>query len=82
METKEQLENEAKTIKENQDEYFRLITTGHCAICLAELDIDEEFMKLIDTSTCSDCHEKGWDSIFQRGVLCGKELKEWKKENK
>lgn len=74
-------EEEMKQIKQNQEEYFRKITSGHCAICLCELNLEPEMIKVVDTATCTDCRQKGWDTIFQMGILCGRELKEWRKKN-
>ena len=77
-ESVEQFEERIKQIKQDQEEYFKLITSGYCAICLVELNIDKNALKALDTTTCEGCHKKGWDKIFQLGILCGRELKEWK----
>lgn len=74
--------DEMNEIKKNQDDYFRLITSGHCAICLCKLNLPKETMKYMDTATCSVCHNKGLDGIFLCGFLCGKDLKNWKKERR
>lgn len=74
-------EQEMKQIKQNQEDYFKSITSGHCAICQVELLLDKRMLKMMDTATCSDCGEKGWDKIFQMGLLCGRELREWRKKH-
>jgi len=80
MVSKMDVEDEVKKVKQNQEEYFRLITSGHCAICLCELALPQEMIELLDTATCTECNKLGFDSIFQRGILVGRELKEWKKK--
>ncbi len=65
---------EMEQMKQNKEYYFKLITTGHCAVCLCELDLPKEALDVITTATCSVCMEKGWDRIFQMGILCGREL--------
>jgi hypothetical protein len=78
-ETVKEFEEKCKQIKQNQEEYFQLITSGHCAVCLAELNVEPEVVEVSDTLTCSVCAERGWDKIFMMGVMVGRELKDWKK---
>ncbi len=80
-ETIEQFAQKMKQFKQKQESYFELITSGHYAICLCELNIEKDTLNILDTATCSDCHRKGWDNIFQMGLMCGMELKEWKKKH-
>ena len=72
-------DTELENIKKNQERYFKLITSGHCAICLKELNVPKEALEVLDSATCSECHKHGLDKIFMMGVMCGRELKEWKK---
>lgn len=76
----EEFKEKCKQVKKKQEEYFRLVSEGHCAVCLAELDIPKEMKDMFTTLTCKECGANGTAEIFSRGVLCGKELQEWQKK--
>jgi hypothetical protein len=66
-------------IKKNKEEYFQLVTTGHCAICLCALEVPPEMIAAVTTMTCDICQKNGLVDIFQKGLVCGLELQKWKK---